>query len=89
MSSVDQTDWHDEAEKRFVTALAQQVADSLRSHPRTHHIVIADPRSVGIMRAKLADTAGPDQLHILTATLTNHPVDQVEAYLGKALGAPP
>ena len=81
MSSVEQTDWHDEAEKRFIAGLAKQVAESLSRHPKNQHIVIADPRSVGVLRANLDAKIAQDQLHILTANLTKHPVDKVEAYL--------
>ena len=50
-SAVEQTDWHQQAEDRFATDIADVLYKKAHEHDFEHLIVVAPPRSLGTMRS--------------------------------------
>jgi protein required for attachment to host cells len=49
-SSVEQTDWHDQAEQTFLTDLAQKLEAAVNAHQVKSLIIVAPPRALGMIR---------------------------------------
>jgi protein required for attachment to host cells len=49
-SSVEQTDWHDEAERTFLHSLAVRMDTALKAKETRALIVVAPPRALGMLR---------------------------------------
>jgi protein required for attachment to host cells len=49
-SSVEQTDWHDEAERTFLHGLANHLDAAIRAGKTKALIVVAAPRALGMLR---------------------------------------
>ena len=49
-SSVEQTDWHDEAERTFLHGLATRLDRAVRAGETKALIVVAPPRALGMLR---------------------------------------
>ena len=49
-SSVEQTDWHDQAEREFLHGLAARLDTALRNGETKSLIVVAAPRALGMLR---------------------------------------
>jgi protein required for attachment to host cells len=50
-SSVEQTDWHDQAEQTFLTDLAQKLETAVNAHQVKSLIIVAPPRALGMIRS--------------------------------------
>ena len=50
-SAVEQTDWHDQAERAFLTQLAQHLEEALASGKTKSLIIVASPRALGMIRS--------------------------------------
>ena len=50
-SAVEQTDWHDEAERGFLESLARQLDAAIAAGETSELIIIAAPRALGMLRA--------------------------------------
>jgi len=49
-SSVEQTDWHDEAERAFLHGLVGRLDTAIRAGQTKHLFVVAPPRALGMLR---------------------------------------
>jgi protein required for attachment to host cells len=49
-SSVEQTDWHDLAEREFLHELVGRLDTALRNGETKSFIVVAPPRALGVLR---------------------------------------
>jgi protein required for attachment to host cells len=49
-SAVEQTDWHDQAERAFLTQLAQHLDEALATGRAKSFLVVASPRALGMIR---------------------------------------
>jgi protein required for attachment to host cells len=49
-SAVEQTDFHDQAEQRFLTKLAVRLDKAVRDGETRSLIVVAPPRAIGVLR---------------------------------------
>jgi protein required for attachment to host cells len=49
-SAVQQTDWHDQAERDFLTGVAKRIGDAAAKHETSAIILIAPPRALGMLR---------------------------------------
>ena len=49
-SSVEQTDWHDQAEQTFLADLVQRLDAAVDPHQVKSLIVVAPPRALGVIR---------------------------------------
>lgn len=50
-SAVEQTDWHDEAERDFLESLARRLDAAIAGGETSELIIIAAPRALGMLRA--------------------------------------
>jgi protein required for attachment to host cells len=84
-SGFSETDWHQLEKTRF----AQELADRLYGYAHRGRfdrlVVVAPPRVLGDLRAKLHKEVADRVIAEIPKTLTNHPVDQIEALVAAAL----
>jgi len=83
-SALQQTDWHRLSEQRFAKDLAALLVDWASQGRFRRLIVVADPRTLGALRA-----AYGGRLHSVLAAeigkdLTNVPIGEIEALLKRA-----
>jgi protein required for attachment to host cells len=52
-SAVGQTDWHDQAEQTFLTALAQRLDKAVQAGETRGIVLVASPRALGMIRPQL------------------------------------
>lgn len=80
-SSVEQTDWHDQAERAFLAQLIKHLDASLTAGKVKSIIVVAPPRALGVLR--------PAYSHALRAAVRTEidkdfvklPIHQIEKHL--------
>lgn len=77
-SAVGDTDWHDQAETRFIEALAGQMDAWAAAAPARHFVLVADPRSMGTMRKALKDQTSDRIALTITGDHVHRPVDAIE-----------
>ncbi len=83
-SSVEQTDWHDQAEKEFLTQLAKRLEKAVESREVKSIIIVAPPRALGMLRE-----AYPVQLKAaireeVSKDYVKMPVPEIEKHLTAA-----
>jgi protein required for attachment to host cells len=80
-SALEETDWHQQAEDRF----ASEIADALyrKSHEQNfrHLIVIAPPRTLGTMRTAFRKEVAQKITAEIPKDLTSHPVPEIARLL--------
>ena len=54
-SAIEQTDWHDEAERAFLKALAERLHQAVTSGETRGLTMVASPRALGMIRADYTD----------------------------------
>jgi protein required for attachment to host cells len=84
-SGFSETDWHQLEKERF----AQELADRLYRYAHQGRfdrlVVVAPPKVLGDLRGKLHKEVADRVVAEIPKTLTNHPVDQIEALVASAL----
>lgn len=83
-SSVEQTDWHDMAEQRFIDALADKLSQWAAAGPAHRFVLAADPRSMGRLRARLAENVQARILKSITGDYVHKPVKAIEELVASA-----
>lgn len=83
-SAVEQTDWHDLAERDF----AVEVADTMERHHRdgdfTKLVVIAPARTLAELRQRFSKELQATVVAELDKDLTKHPVHEIERVLSRS-----
>lgn len=81
-SSMEGTDWHQEAEDRFATTLATALDAMVQRDAFKRLVLVAPPKMLGVLRTALR----PDVKALIVAesakTLTQHPVPEIERHVG-------
>lgn len=78
--AVEQTDW-----KRLdKAAFAADLAAALDTEPPRPLVLIADPRTLGTLRASLSDATARRVAREIAADLTHHTVESISALLAGA-----
>jgi protein required for attachment to host cells len=54
-SAIEQTDWHDEAERAFLKALAERLHQAVTTGETRGLTMVASPRALGMIRADYTD----------------------------------
>jgi protein required for attachment to host cells len=86
-AAVQQTDWHDNAERAFLIELAGRLARSTQDNPRRHLFIVEAPRALGMLREALS----PAVQHVVK--LEHHgdwvklPLDEIERHLVRLTAA--
>ena len=84
-SSVDQTDWHDEAEAAFAKRTAAALEELVRDDQKCRLVIVAPPKVLSILRRSLRDETMQRVIAELPRDLVNLPVGDIETHLGRAM----
>jgi len=80
-SAVEVPDPHERAEARFIGEVSKAIEDALAADRRKQAILVAPPRTLGLLRQQLSARAAEQILSELPRDLTKHPVRQIELAL--------
>lgn len=80
-SSVETTDWHDEAEKKFAASLAADLNAAAHDGRYEHLIVVAPPRILAELRQDLSGEAKARLQAEIDKDLTRHTIADIETIL--------
>ena len=83
-SSVEQTDWHDQAETTFLTDLAHKLEAAVSSHQVKSLIVVAPPRALGVIRQHYGHALKAAVRAELDKDFVKMPVHEIEKHLTAA-----
>ncbi|QOZ09022.1 host attachment protein [Bradyrhizobium sp. CCBAU 51765] len=80
-SSVEQTDWHDEAERAFLRGLAGRLDTAVSSGETKALTMVASPRALGMIRADYSDAVRKALQGEVSKDLVKLPVYEIEKQL--------
>ncbi|MFT4121711.1 host attachment protein [Bradyrhizobium sp.] len=80
-SSVEQTDWHDEAERAFLRTLADRLDTAVSSGETSALTMVASPRALGMIRADYSDAVRKALQGEVGKDLVKLPVYEIEKQL--------
>ena len=80
-SAVEQTDWHDQAERAFLTQLAQHLEEALASATTKSLIIVASPRALGMIRSAYSHAVKGAVRIEVDKDLVKMPVHEIEKRL--------
>jgi protein required for attachment to host cells len=82
-SAIEQTDWHDEAEREFLTGLVRRLNAAAHAGEVAALAVVAAPRALGMMRPHYSERLKSALRGEIGKDLVNVPVHEIEAMLTK------
>jgi protein required for attachment to host cells len=80
-SAVEQTDWHDQAERAFLHDLAQRLDAALAAGKTKSLILVAPPRALGMIRPLYSHALRAAVRVEVDKDLVKMPVHEIEKYL--------
>ncbi len=80
-SSIEQTDWHDLAEQRFVDDVADALSSAHQKTPLRSLVVVAPPRALAELRKEFSNELRKVIVAEIHKDLTKHPVHEIEQHL--------
>jgi protein required for attachment to host cells len=80
-STIEQTDWHDQAERAFLTQLAQHLDAAIAAGKTKSLIMVAPPRALGMIRPAYSHALKAAVRAEVDKDLVKHPVHQIEKHL--------
>jgi len=80
-SAVHQTDWHDLAEAAFLRRVAQTLDASVNAGEVKEVIIVAPPRTLGMLRGHLSDVVRRVLKAEIARDLVKTPTPKLEAFL--------
>ena len=80
-SSIEQTDWHDEAERAFLKVLADRLNLAVTTGETTSLTMVASPRALGMIRADYSAAVKKAIHSELHKDLVKMPVHEIEKQL--------
>jgi len=80
-SAIEQTDWHDEAERAFLKALAERLHQAVSSGETKGLTMVASPRALGMIRADYSDAVRKVLHGEVHKDLVKLPVYEIEKQL--------
>lgn len=84
-SALDDTDWHEFEEQRFVRDFAERLNRAALRNRFERLILIAPPKVLGALRPALAPAVAERVAAEIPSDLTRHPVAEIERLIAKAL----
>lgn len=81
-SAMEETDWHRVAEERFASHLADKLRGWASAGRFRDLVMIADPRTLGALRAACGADLAPVLRAEIDKDLTNLPLEKIEASIG-------
>jgi protein required for attachment to host cells len=79
--TIEQTDWHDETERAFLTQLVQHLDGAIAAGKTKSLIVVAPPRALGMIRSAYSHAVRGAVRAELDKDLVKHPVHEIEKHL--------
>ena len=80
-SAVEQTDWHDQAERDFLLKLVQHLDDAVRAGKTKSVIVVAPPRALGMIRPAYSHALKSAVRAEVDKDFVKMPVHEIEKHL--------
>lgn len=80
-STIEQTDWHDLAERKFAGDVAEAVNAACFNGAVKAIVVAAPPRTLAELRNRFSDSVKQRIIAEVNKDLTKHPVYEIEQYL--------
>ena len=80
-SSMEQTDWHEQAEREFLRGLAERLDSAVKAHQVSAMIVVAPPRALGVLRQSYSSGLRAVVVEELHKDLVKMPVHEIEKHL--------
>jgi len=80
-SAIEQTDWHDEAERAFLKALAERLHQAVSGGETKGLTMVASPRALGMIRADYSDAVRKVLHGEVHKDLVKLPVYEIEKQL--------
>ena len=79
--TIEQTDWHDQAERDFLVHLVKHLDTALAAGKVKSLIVVAPPRALGMLRPVYSHALKSAVRAEIDKDLVKHPVDRIEKQL--------
>jgi protein required for attachment to host cells len=83
-AAVEQTDWHEEAERLFLRELTERLDAALTHHEAASFVVVAPPRALGILRKLYPAAVHKAIRRELQRDLVRQPIVDIERELAAA-----
>jgi protein required for attachment to host cells len=80
-SAMEQTDWHDQAEHRFLKSLAEHLEGAVNAGKTKSLIMVAPPRALGVLRQAYSQSLRGALRAEIDKDLVKLPVHQIEKHL--------
>ena len=80
-SSVAQTDWHDQNEREFLTALAKRLDEAVSGGETSELIIVAAPRALGMLRESYSPAVRKAVKEEIAKDYIHLPVYEIEKHL--------
>jgi protein required for attachment to host cells len=80
-SAVEQTDWHDQEEERFLQRLASRLDAEVNAGNAKSVIIVAPPRALGVLRQAYSQNLRNALRAEIDKDLVRMPVDEIERHL--------
>ena len=80
-SAMEQTDWHEQAEERFLQGLASHLDAAVNAGQARSLIVVAPPRALGVLRQAYSDNLRAALRAEIDKDFVRLPVYQIEKHL--------
>ena len=83
-SSVEETDYHQQAEDRFALEAVEMLNRRALSNDFEQLLIVAAPITLGVMRKKYHKTLEDRIVGEIAKTMTSHPITEIEETISKA-----
>jgi protein required for attachment to host cells len=80
-SAMEQTDWHDQEEQRFLTTLAARLDKAVLGGETPSLIVVAPPRAIGVLRRQFTSHVRQAIRAEIEKDYVKMPVDEITRHL--------
>ena len=86
-SAVDQTDWHDEAERGFLKALGERLNSAVEAGETRAITMVAPPRALGMIRPVYSAALGQAIVREIAKDLVKQPAYEIERMIAAQVDA--
>jgi protein required for attachment to host cells len=80
-SAMEQTDWHDQAEQRFLTELARRLDAAVTAGETKALVIVAPPRALGVLRQAYSNGLREAVKAEIDKDYVRMPVHEIEKHL--------
>lgn len=84
MTTVEQTDWKAMDKAAFAKSLAGWIDDDLETHPERQIVLVADAKTLGLLRGALSTRAQRAVLQEIAGDYVHQPIEAIIALLEAA-----